>query len=191
MRTIAYLLVRLMVDLFRPRASLLIENAALRQQLTVLTARKPSIRTKPFERLLWILLARHYSRWRELLVIVRPETVIRWHRRGFKAYWRLKSQRRRPGRPPTPHETRELIRRMARENPTWGAPRVHGELAKLGIDVSERTVARFMPRRSADPAKRLRWKQFLAAHRYAIAAPGRMAWPRDGSAPFGGSCSIT
>lgn len=134
MRSIAYLLVRLLVDLFRPRASLLIEIAALRQQLSVLAARKPSIRTKPSERLLWILLARHCSRWREFLVIVKPETVIRWHRRSFTIYWRWRSQRRRPGRPLT-------------------------------------------PRRPTDPAKRLRWKQFLAAHRHAIAATDCLTVP--------------
>ncbi|MDH3283465.1 MAG: helix-turn-helix domain-containing protein, partial [Acidobacteriota bacterium] len=125
--------------------------------------------TEPSDRLLRILLARSFPRWREILLIVRPETVIRWHRHGFRAYWRWKS-RRRPGRPSLPHITRELIRRMARESPTWGAPRIHGELAMLGIDVSERTVARFMPRRPADPDQRLRWKQFLATHRHAIAA---------------------
>jgi len=170
MRTMAYLLVRLLLDLVRPRASLVLENTALRQQLAVLTARRFSVKTKPPERLLWILLARYWSRWRELLVIVKPDTVLRWHREGFRAYWRWTSRTHRPGRPLTPHETRELIRRMARENPTWGAPRIHGELAKLGIDISERTVARFIPRRPADPDQRLRWRRFLATHRHALAA---------------------
>jgi len=177
MRTVAYVLVRLFLDLFQPRALLVLESTALRQQLAVFAARQPSVKTKPSERLLWILLARYWPRWHELLVIVKPETVIRWHREGFKAYWRWKSGRRRPGRPLTPHETRALIRRMARENPTWGAPRIHGELAKLGIDVSERTVARFMPRRPADPIKRLRWREFLSAHRNAIAATDFLTVP--------------
>ena len=170
MRTTVYLLVRFLVDPVRPRASLVLENTALRQQLTVLTARRPSVKTKPPERLLWILFARYCLRWRELLVIVKPDTVLRWHREGFRAYWRWNSRPKRSGRPLTPHETRELICRMARENPSWGAPRVHGELLMLGIDIGERTVARYMPRRPSDPKQRLRWREFLRTHRHAIAA---------------------
>ena len=94
----SYRLVSLFIDLFRPRAAFLVENVALRQQPAVVAARKPSIRIKPAERLLWILLARPFSRWREILLIVRPETVIGRHRQGCRAYWRWNS-RERPGRP--------------------------------------------------------------------------------------------
>ena len=86
-----------------------------------------------------------------MLIIVKPETVVRCRRAGFKAYWRWRSKRRAPGRPPFHRTIRELIRRLATDNPTWGAPRVHGELLKLGMGVPERTVSRYMPRRPSNP----------------------------------------
>ena len=101
--------------------------------------------------------------------MVQPETVIRWHREGFRRYWCWKS-RRRAGQPSTMAETRALVRRMAAENPTWGAPRIHGEIQKLGLEVSERTVSRTMPRRPINPDQRQRWRTFLANHREVIAA---------------------
>ena len=101
--------------------------------------------------------------------MVQPETVIRWHREGFRRYWRW-TTRPRAGRPSTTAEIRALVRRMAAENPTWGAARIHGEILKLGLEVSERTVSRFMPRRPTDPDARRRWRTFLANHREGIAA---------------------
>jgi putative transposase len=100
-------------------------------------------------------------RWREALIIVKPDTVVRWHRKRFASYWRRLS-RNLPGRPGTDREIRELIRRMARSNPLWGAPRVHGELLKLGINISERTVSRWMPRRTKPPSQT--WRAFLDNH---------------------------
>jgi hypothetical protein len=93
------------------------------------------------------------------LVIVRPETVIAWHRKGFRLFWRWKIRHGQPGRPPVSKETRELIRRMSRENPLWGAPRIHGELLKLGIDVGETSVGKYMVRRRRPPSQT--WRTFL------------------------------
>ena len=121
------------------------------------------------DRAFWVFLQRKWPRWREALIVVQPATVVRWHRRGFKAYWRRKSRKRRPGRPRTAREIRDLIRRMAREN-GWGAPRIHGELLKLGFVVSERTISRWMPKRPAPPGSAERWKTFLRNHRDGIAA---------------------
>jgi transposase InsO family protein len=117
------------------------------------------------------MLRRFWYRWREALILVQPETVIRWHRAGFKLYWTwLSRHRARVGRKCVSRELRELIFRMVAENPTWGSPRIHGELKMLGFDISERTVLRWMRKapRSPEPAKR--WAAFLSNHREAIAA---------------------
>ena len=146
---------------------LLLENLALRHQLQVLTrgGKWPHIRDR--DRLLWIFLSRIWRNWRQSLLLVQPETVIRWHRAGYRAYWRFKSRTRRRGRPRLTLEERELIRRLARENPLWGAPRVHGELLKLGLVVSEAAVAKYMQQRR--PASQ-GWKTFLMQHAKEIAA---------------------
>src|SRR5271168_2536953 len=103
----------------------------------------------------------------EAIILVQPETVIRWHRRGFRAYWQWKS-RHRGGRPRIDREIRDLIRRMSRENPLWGAPRIHGELLMLGIEVAESTVARYMTKRQRPPSQG--WKTFLRNHADGIAS---------------------
>jgi transposase InsO family protein len=122
----------------------------------------------PFDRLFWTILRGFWSGWAEALIIVKPETVARWHRAGFRLYWRWRS--RAGGRPKITAEIRAMISRIAEENPDWGAPKIHGELLKLGFNVSERTVARYLRRvrRRGDPAKR--WLTFLANHREAIVA---------------------
>jgi putative transposase len=156
---------------FRSRRDLLLENLALRQQLAVLKRRYPRPRMAVSDRLFWVLLRRFWSPWKQALMLVEPETVVRWHRAGFKVYWTwLSGHRIRSGRKCVSLELRELIFRMVAENPTWGAPRMHGELKMLGFDVSERTVLRWMRKapRSADPSKR--WAAFLSNHREAIAA---------------------
>jgi hypothetical protein len=109
----------------------------------------------------WLFLSRFWVNWREVLIIVKPDTVVRWHRKRFASYWSRLS-RNLPGRPGTDREIRELIRRMAKSNPLWGAPRVHGELLKLGINISERTVSRWMPRRTKPPSQT--WRAFLDNH---------------------------
>ena len=124
------------------RAATAVENLALRQQIAVFkqSGKRPKLR--PHDRVFWVLLSRLWPNWRSTLAIVQPATVIRWHRMGFKLYWRWKSRAGKPGRPPIERKIRDLIRRMSRENPTWGAPRIVSELALLGHDVAEATVAR-------------------------------------------------
>lgn len=157
-------------SLFAGRSDLLLENLALRQQLAVLTAKRPRPRMRTADRFFWVVLRRVWPRWKEVLVLVQPDTVVRWHREGFRRYWRWKSRAKDAGRPPTKAEIRALVRRMAADNPTWGAPRIHGELLMLGIEVSERTVSRYMPKRPADPDARQRWRSFLRNHREVLAA---------------------
>jgi len=162
------IIVPVVLSLFRSRANLVLENLALRQQLAILKHKHPRPVCGLFDRAFWVVLSRMWPGWSSALVLVIPETVIRWHRAGFRLYWRAISKRR--GRPPADVEIRALIRRMARENPTWGAPRIHGELLKLGFDVSERTVSRYLPRRTPDKDKAQRWLAFLRNHRDGIAA---------------------
>src|SRR5260370_210780 len=114
------------------------------------------------ERGLWVWVSRRWARGREALRIIRPETVIRWHRKGFCSFWTWKSRRGRTGRPRIGSELAELVRTMALANPLWGAPRIHGELLKLGLHVSQRTVARLMPLRPKPPSQT--WRTFLQNH---------------------------
>ena len=109
----------------------------------MLKRKRPRPALNSLDRLFWTTLRHFWSRWSDVLVIVKPETVIHWHRAGFRLYWRWRS-RRRGGRPKVTDEIRALIRRLAEENPDWGAPKIHGEMLKLGFVVSERTVARYL-----------------------------------------------
>jgi len=147
--------------LFRSRASLAAENLALRQQLLVLhrSVKRPEVR--PSDRIFWSWLSRVWSGWRSALLIVQPATVVHWHRQGFRLYWRWKS-RRKPGRPKVDREVRDLIRRMSRENTTWGAPRIVSELLLLGHAVAESTVAKYMVRQPKPPSQT--WRTFLENH---------------------------
>jgi len=108
------------------------------------------------------LLARIWHDWRSALVIVKPETVVAWHRKGFRLFWTWKVRHGQPGRPVVAREVRDLIRRMCRENPTWGAPRIHGELLKLGIDIGETSVSKYMVRSRRPPSQS--WRTFLQNH---------------------------
>jgi len=154
---------------FQSRTDTAVEVLALRQQVAVLKRRRPRPPLRPLDRLFWTLLRATWSRWKDALVIVKPETVVGWHRAGFRLYWRWKS-RRRDGRPRIKEEIRVLIRRLAQENSDWGAPKIHGELQKLGFVISERTVARYLRslQRRGDPTKK--WLAFLRNHREAIVA---------------------
>src|ERR1700737_2028827 len=153
---------------FTRRARLEAENLLLRQQLVVLRRKSPTRgRLRNIDRLLLVWLYRLYPSLLDAVIIVQPETVIRWHRRGFRAYWRWKS-RHVGGRPRIDSEMRALIRRMSRENPLWGAPRIHGELLMLGIEVAESTVGRYMIRRRRPPSQG--WKTFLCNHAAGIAS---------------------
>ena len=125
------------------RRNLLLENLALRQQLCLVKEQNPHVRFAAPDKLFWVILRRFWSGWKRTLVLVQPETVVRWHRAGFKLYWTWRSRHRScAGRKCVSGELRELIFRMVAENPTWGAPRIHGELKMLGFDISERTVLR-------------------------------------------------
>src|SRR5258708_39818128 len=157
--------------LFQSRRMLLLENLALRQQLAVLKRRHPRPRLSVFDKFFWVLARRFWSGWNQILIIVGPETVVRWHRSGFALYWRVISRARRvTGRRRISKEVRDLIFHMVAENPTWGAPRIHGELLMLGFDVSERTVSRWMKRSPGDPELAKRWLALLRTHREAMAA---------------------
>ncbi|MCZ6862091.1 MAG: integrase core domain-containing protein [Alphaproteobacteria bacterium] len=143
-----------------------IENLVLRQQLAVLKQRRPRPRLTDADRLFWVVLSKIWPGWREPLHIVQPETIVRWHRQGFRYYWRWKSGRR--GRPRIYPEIRDLIRRMCQGNPLWGAPRIHGELLKLGIEASEATVSKYMIKRRGPPSQT--WRTFLENHAKEIIA---------------------
>src|SRR5271168_4517874 len=156
---------------FHSRRSIVLENIALRQQLAVLKRRRPRPRLDLLDKLFWVAARRFWSEWKQALIVVTPETVVRWHRAGFRLYWRLISRARtQVGRRETSQEVRELIFRMVVENPTWGAPRIHGELIMLGFDLSERTISRWMKRAPRNPEPAKRWLAFLRNHREAIAA---------------------
>jgi putative transposase len=159
------------IRLFFSRRRLLMENLVLRQQLAVLKRRHPRPRLHFLDKLFWVALRRIWSDWKRALIIVLPETVVQWHRCGFKLYWRFICRfRGHVGRRHTPKETRDLIFRMVTENPTWGAPRIHGELLMFGFDVSERTISRWMRKAPRNPELAKRWLAFLRNHREAIAA---------------------
>jgi hypothetical protein len=129
----------------RSRAELAAEILALRHQLTILRRQAPArLRLCRIDRVVWILLSRVWSGWRHAVQIVSPDTVVRWHRQGFALYWRWTSRSRRPGRPGIDADIRRLIREMRAANPLWGAPRVHGELQKLGITIAQATVAKYL-----------------------------------------------
>ncbi|MCP3476720.1 integrase core domain-containing protein [Bradyrhizobium sp. CCGUVB1N3] len=147
---------------FRSKLRLEAENAVLRHQLIVLRRRRRSrLRLTNLDRWFFVQLYRWFPAILKVLTIIRPETLVRWHRAGFRCYWRWKS-RPRGGRPPVETELRVLIRRMSVENPLWGAPRIHGELLKLGFEVAQSSVAKYMVKRRVPPSQG--WRTFLHNH---------------------------
>lgn len=160
------------IRVFCTRHSLILENLALRQQLAVLNRKHPRPSLRPLDKLFWVLARRFWSSWKDMLVLVQPETVARWHRAGFKAYWAklCKARKRVGGGRRISKEVRELIFKMVAENPTWAAPRIHGELLMLGSDVSETSISRWMRRAPRRPEPAKRWLAFLRNHREAIVA---------------------
>jgi transposase InsO family protein len=162
MTDLLILIFAILASLFKSRAELEAENLVLRQQIIVLRRRMPK---RPaltnIDRLLFVWLYRRFPSTAGAIAIVRPETIVRWHRVGFRAYWRWRS-RKRVGRPKVPAELRALVGEMSRANPLWGAPRIHGELLKLGFDVAQSTVAKYMVRRRGLPSQG--WKTFLNNH---------------------------
>jgi transposase InsO family protein len=162
------LIVRRIPAFFRSHCEQVFVELALRQQLATYDLQKTKPRLTPLDRAFWVTLSRLWPRWKQALVIVEPDTVVRWHRNGFRLYWRWISGPG-PGRPPISAEVRELIRRLALDN-SWGARKIHAELSKLGFTVSLATVSRYMPKRPPDRGKQQRWMTFLRNHREAITA---------------------
>lgn len=156
-------LVGAVLSYFKNQRELALENLALRHQIGVLkrTLGTKRVCLKPCDRKLWVVRFRVWSGWQQVLAIVQPATVIRWHREGFRRFWARKS-RRRNGRPELDGELRALIRKMLTSNPTWGAPRIRNELAKIGINVSRLTVAKYMVRQRKTPLPT--WRSFLDNH---------------------------
>ncbi len=139
-------------SLFKSKRQLVLENLALKQQVAMLrqSVRRP--RATPADKLFWMLFARYVDGWRDTLHALHPDTVVRWHRKGFRLYWRWKCRGPKPGRPPIDTALRKLIREMQATNMDWGAPRIHGELLKLGIDVSQATVSKYIEHRKLPPS---------------------------------------
>jgi putative transposase len=163
MLTLALVLLRATLSALQTHQALALENLALRQQLALLVHDAPRVRTTRIDRLFWSVFAHTFPQWRDVLIVVQPATVIRWHRTAFRALWTWRSHPR--GRPHIDPNTIALIRKMATANPRWGAPRVHGELCKLGINVSQATVSKYMPKRAPRaPRGGQSWKTFLANH---------------------------
>jgi putative transposase len=147
---------------FKSRAALHLENLALRHQLGVLQRSVKRAKLTAADRFFWARLSSFWTGWRSALVIVKPETVISWHRQGFRLFWTWKVRRGKPGRPGVSKEVRSLIQRLSRENPLWGAPRIHGELLNLGIDIGETSVGKYMVRQRRPPSQT--WRAFLDNH---------------------------
>src|ERR1700730_9216347 len=158
--------------LFCARRSLLLENLVLRQQLAVFKRRHPRPRLHLLDKLFWVAARRVWSDWKRFLIVVLPETVVQWHQAGFRLYWHIlsKVQRQPIGRRRISKEIRDLIFQMVAQNPTGGAPRIHGELLLLGFDVSERTISRWMRKAPRNPELAKRWLTFLRNHREVLAA---------------------
>ena len=148
--------------LLASRVGLAAENIALRHQIAVLRRRVPRPRLRPGDRLVWVGLSRWFGAWRSWLAVVKPDTVVGWHRQGFRLYWRWKSRGGKPGRPAVSAAVRRLIRQMGTENLTWGAPRIRAELRLLGHDVAVSTVAKYQQRPRQPPSQS--WRTFLANH---------------------------
>jgi hypothetical protein len=142
---------------FRTHRSLMLENLALRQQLAVFKRQQPRPRLGAMDKLFWVVARRFWAHWKKALLIVLPDTVARWHRSGFKLYWAMLCKVRKPvgGGRRISQQIRELIFQMVADNPSWGAPRIHGELLMLGFDVSETTISRWMKRAPKDPQPRM------------------------------------
>ena len=151
-----------LLRMLRTRQSLVLENLALRHQLAVLQRTAPRPRFRTCDRLLWVVLSHLWRGWAAAVSVVQPATVVRWQRSGFKLFWTRKSRRHGPGRPAVAPEVRALIRRMSQANALWGAPRIHGELQKLGLEISQATVSKYMVRLRKPPSQT--WRTFLTNH---------------------------
>src|SRR5262245_12210275 len=168
MLAILHLLAMFVADLSKSRRRLEAENLFLRHQLNIALRRAPPcLRLQGSDRALLVWITRIWPNLLDLSQVVKPETLLRWHRAGFKAFWRWK-YRPRAGRPKIDHEVHDLLRQMSKENPLWGAPRIHGELLKLGFEVAESTVSKYMIKHRGPPSQT--WRTFLRSHADVIAA---------------------
>jgi len=156
------ILVLFLRGVLRNRTELAAENLALRQQLAILQQKSKTPRLRRRDRIFWALLSRFWANWRSSLLIVQPDTVVSWHRQGFKLYWRWKSRKGKVGRPKIKTEIRNLIRRISRENPLWGTPRIQSELAILGHVVAESTIDEYRVHHRKPPSQT--WRTFLDNH---------------------------
>jgi len=156
------MLVLFLRGVLRDRTELVAENLALRQQLAMLRQKSKTPRFRRRDRIFWAILSRIWTGWRSALLIVQPDTVVRWHREGFRLFWRWKSRTGKVGRPKIKAEIRNLIRRMSRENPLWGTPRIQSELALLGHVVAESTIDNYRVRPRKPPSQT--WRTFLDNH---------------------------
>ena len=188
MRKILSCLLESVLINFRSRASLQFEVIALRHQLAVFQRnQRTPIRLSRLDRAFWVMFYRLWPSCLDAVVMVKPETVIRWHRKGFRLFWTWRSRPRGRGRPPVPAGIKNLIRRMSRENPLWGAPRIHGELLMLGIEISQASVSKYLTRHSNPPSQG--WRTFLRNHVGCLASVDFFVVPtatfRLPSNPFG------
>ena len=165
-------IINMLISVFREivlgRAALHTEILALRQQVAVLKRKRPRPSLRKADRVFWVILSYLWPGWRHALVIVRPETVIGWHRKGFRLFWTWKSRRGKPGRPPVSRGIRDLVREVSRENTLWGAPRIHGELLKLGFSISQAAVSKYMVHYPSPPSQA--WRTFLTNHADCLAS---------------------
>jgi len=176
-------LVAALSSVFKTRAALQLENLALRHQLGVLhrSVKKPKL--TPLDRLLWAWLCGVWAEWRSALIVVKPATVIAWHRKGFRLFWTWKVRHGQPGRPSVPKPIRDLIRLLSRANPTWGAPRIHGELLKLGMNIGETSVSKYLVRHRKPPSQT--WRTFLENHVKNLVSVDFFSAPQRRRSPVG------
>ena len=160
MREFLATVVRVLLSAISSRCELVLENLALRQQLAVLQRTAPKPRLKMADRLFWLILRNVFKGWREAVLLVQPQTVLKWHRMGFRLFWRWRS-RSKHGRPPVDRQLVGLIRRMWKANPTWGSRRIQAELFKLDIPVSDSTIRKYRPKRRRSSTT---WRTFLQSH---------------------------
>ena len=161
------LIARFVYSFFRSKRQLVLENLALRQQVIMLRKSVKKPRPSVVDKLFWMIFLRYVDDWRTILHGLHPDTIVRWHRQGFRLYWRWKSRGQKPGRPAIYAVLRKLIRQMQATNMGWGAPRIHGELLKLDIEISQATVSKYMVRQQKPPSQT--WRTFLENHTDCIA----------------------
>ncbi len=167
MKSLVLLLFEFFRLLFKSNQGLIIENLLLKQQIIILKRRNKRPKLKNIDRIILVWISKLWNDWKSAIIIVKPKTVIGWHRKGFKLYWKWKS--RRAGRPKIDWELIKLVRKLQKENPTWSAQRIQGELGKLGFSVCENTVAKYMRRPKSDDGKQQQWLTFLRNHTKHIA----------------------